>query len=62
MSQGILVGGEGEQNLSPLKPYSSIYVANFIVRSFEFDPEASCDGCSKDTKVTVINLGLQVGQ
>ena len=30
------------------------------IRSFEFDPDASCTGCSKDTKVAVINLGLQV--
>ena len=29
-------------------------------RGFEFDPDASCTGCSKDTKVTVVNLGLQV--
>ena len=31
-----------------------------IIRSFEFDPDASCTGCSKDTKVTILNLGLQV--
>ena len=31
-----------------------------IIRSFEFDPDTSCTGCSKDTKVTILNLGLQV--
>ena len=31
-----------------------------IIRSFEFDPDASCTGCWKDTKVTILNLGLQV--
>jgi len=30
-----------------------------LTRSFEFDPDASCAGCAKDTKVTIINMGLQ---
>ena len=29
-------------------------------RSFEFDPETSCHGCTKDTRVNIINIGLQV--
>ena len=29
-------------------------------RSFEFDPESSCHGCTKDTRVNIINIGLQV--
>jgi len=30
-----------------------------LKRSFEFDPETSCYGCTKDTRVNIINIGLQ---
>ena len=35
----------------------SVFLFN---RSFEFDPETSCHGCTKDTRVNIINIGLQV--
>ena len=35
----------------------SVFLFN---RSFEFDPETSCYGCTKDTRVNIINIGLQV--
>ena len=34
--------------------------AFFFNSSFEFDPETSCHGCTKDTRVNIINIGLQV--
>ena len=35
----------------------SVFLFN---RSFEFDPETSCHGCTKETRVNIINIGLQV--
>ena len=38
----------------------TIFMKTTIIRSFEFDPDASCTECLKDAKVTIINMGLQV--